>query len=269
MKNTPLICLAFLLGFSLSASGQMAPEDGKVLFIDGEVSILSPGDTAPTVAVPGQPVPSGSKVFTAEGAKCMIGLTRGASTLVEESSELEVQSIQAEHKGQRTSRRDIDLEVKKGSAISFLETLGSETDYSVRSPVGVVAARGTIWRTGTDIVQVMDGVVSIELPDGSTVAVPAGKQMTANGEVDVIDDETIQQLLSLIRSTTKLDAKLLYLEDGTARIVIENAETSIRSEIFLNPVTSSDSETNNGNPEEEPDPEPVMVVPPPTPSFYP
>lgn len=237
-----LFSLIFL-AITLTATAQqnLQPESGKILGLTGSASILLPGSASPMPATAGQSVPEGSRITTTDGSSVMVGLTAGAATLVEGGSDVAVNQLQVRKSGSRITHRSINLEVTQGSALSFLKSSDSSADYSVRTPIGVAAARGTIWRSGSDSIQVIDGVVSVTLPDGTVVSVPAGKQMTPDGKVDVIDDAVLQTLADAIAANTKLNVNLSFLDDGTAQIVITNAANEIISSPSFNPVTNSDS----------------------------
>jgi|GEM_PF-1338126 len=254
--------LVTILVFSPAALGQMTPDNGKILALKGDVHIQLPGEASPQEATIGQPVPEGAKLFTASGSKVMVGLTKGASTLLEEDSTLEVNNLKVKKKGNRITRRDILLEVDKGSTLSFLKSTGDISDFKVKTTVGIAAARGTIWRSGSNSIQVVDGVVSVTLPGGQTVSVPAGKQVTADGTVDVIDQAVLDALVAAINNNTNLDASISFNSDGTASLIIKNAQGETISSPSFNPINNSDEDTNNSSPA-PPTPEPTPATPPP------
>ncbi|MGF1678504.1 MAG: hypothetical protein ACFCUX_04845 [Candidatus Methylacidiphilales bacterium] len=249
-----MVCLVMSGRVQAQDASGMQADTGKILSTVGSVTILLPGESTPKPAIKGQPVPEGSTLITADGSQCMVGLTAGASTLVESGSELTVDTLQIKKSGNQVSQRNIELELKSGSNLSFLKQMGSISDYSVKTPIGVAAARGTIWRSSNEGIQVADGVVTFTLPDGTQVSVPAGKQMTPDGEVDVIDDQVLQNLADAITTTTKLKVNLKFLDNGTAQIVILNSDNQVISTPSFNPVTTSDGETNNDQPPAPPAP---------------
>jgi hypothetical protein len=236
----------------------MQSDSGKILAVSGDVTILTPGGASTQKASIGQPVPEGSQIVTASGSKVMIGLTEGASTLLEADSSLDVNNLKVAKKGDRITKRDILIDVKKGSALSFLKSTGEISDFKVQTPLGIAAARGTIWRASSESIQVLDGVVSVTLPDGTVISVPAGKQVTPDGTVDVIDDDVLAALIAKINENTNLNAELLFSSDGTAELVIKNADNEVITSPTLNPLNTSDSETNNNV---FPEPAPVMKTP--------
>jgi hypothetical protein len=188
--------VAVLLAACLTGAAPGAEVSGGVIGLRGEAQIIMPGSTAPVPLQKGQLVPAGAQVVTGDKGRVILGLLPGAATILSPNTTLAVRRLSLERSGDAVAKRDVQLELqsKTGSAISFLKKMDGASDFSVKTPFGVAAARGTIWKTTSTRVITVSGTVSVTLNDGARVSVPSGSTTDANGDTSGITDEDIREL---------------------------------------------------------------------------
>ncbi len=174
---------------------------GKVLKVEGTAQVNIPGKGTQDL-VAGTLVPAGSEITTSEGSSVMVGLTSGAGVVVEENSQLELETLNVEKSGEKLTKREIQVNLKNdaGSAISFLKDFDGVTDYKVKTTNGVAAARGTVWRTTQASVQVISGNVQVVTIAGVTVTVPAGSAYTDGQGVTTLTQAALDAITEAVEA---------------------------------------------------------------------
>lgn len=186
MKTIRLALLAIATFIGAAAlSAQEAATQAFIKAIDGSATVIVPGSDQAVPAVAGQKLPEGALVTTGLDSTVVIQSHDGIDTGVASKSTVVVGKHSVSAEGLRTAVIDI----KNGTTVSVLDPAKrAVNNYAVRTPKGVAAARGTVYKTtvtlssgGTITVSVdtITGAVSFSSPAG-TVVVTAGTS-TTNG----------------------------------------------------------------------------------------
>lgn len=232
-----LLRLALLLlapAFGSVATAADAPS--KVLNTQGDVRIFMPGSSEAVPATKGLLVPEGSRIVTGGSGTLLIGLLPGAAAIVEPSSTLTIEQTDVETKGAAITKREVGLDLKEGGVISFLKKRDGQSNYTVRTPKGVAAARGTIWRTVVGLgIQVIDGIVRYNIGGlNLTVDVPAGDGSNEQGQTGTLSDRDIQSITDQLK---KMGYEVTF-DDG--RLTITDSKTGENTTINLQNASSPD-----------------------------
>jgi hypothetical protein len=204
-KKTFLTLAAISLAMILPHMAQAIIIDAQVSSVTGTAYVLQPGSLTKLELKPGMSLAQGSTITTESGS-VGLQLMPGAATVIEPSSELSLGKLDYEKKSDDSLKRNVLLDLKKGSILSNLEKVGT-SDFKIKTPYGVAAARGTTWKTtsvgGAGAVRVYNGTVEVRTPDGKTYSIGKGTFMEIkNGQasdVQAITQEEIDQILEQIK----------------------------------------------------------------------
>jgi len=233
MKLQIIFTLTAVLAVSLCTHAESV--DSKVLAISGYATVQEPGQE-PRTLTRGEMIPQGSEITTFTGSKVVLGLVPGAGSIIEPDSQVSLNKVAVEKTGEKIESRSVELGLKNraGSVISFLDNEDGLSEFAVRTPTGVAAARGTVWRTtGDDSIEVVNGTVTFSA-GGTTLSVPAGFG-AANGEVTQLSDAQIQELVDAINNTPGYSGQF---DPNTGTLTITNEDGDPLLEQTLNPVTT-------------------------------
>jgi hypothetical protein len=170
---TRLLLVPLLL---LSSHGLLQAEsvDGKVRSVNGDAVIVTPGSKPKTVTN-GTVIPPGSKIFTKDNANLIIQWLPGAYSVMFPNSSVAVGALNYSNPDGVSPNRKVSLGLLKGSVFSHLAHNDGTSNFQVRTPSGVAAARGTDWVVGFDgkrvkVSTLADTVLCI-LPSGRVITV--------------------------------------------------------------------------------------------------
>ncbi|MEM6822931.1 MAG: hypothetical protein AAF558_13460, partial [Verrucomicrobiota bacterium] len=142
--------------------------------------------------------------------KVVVGLVPGAAAIVEPETNLKIERLNVEKKGEKVAKREVQLDIdnSKGAAVSFLKELDGVSDFQIRTPQGIAAARGTAWRSsGGGSIQVLNGNVTFNSGTGQSITVPAGFSLGGgDGTVTQLSQAELDALVSAINSTPGFSA---------------------------------------------------------------
>lgn len=179
-KQLPQLFLAALL-FVLPQAVQAIIIEAQVASVTGKAYVVQPGSTDKLELKPGMSLAPGSTVSTETGT-IGLQLMPGAVTVVEPSSELGIEKLSYEKKSDSSLNRNVLLDLKKGSVLSNLQKSGT-SDFKIKTPYGVAAARGTTWKVDMAKTAVYDGTVDVAFTNGRTVRIEGGTFVEViNGE---------------------------------------------------------------------------------------
>ncbi|MEM1157495.1 MAG: hypothetical protein AAF649_01320 [Verrucomicrobiota bacterium] len=236
-KISVFIAFTALIGVS-NLQGESIP--AKVLKVDGEATVNIPGKgNQPLVA--GALIPEGSEIKTAAGSEVVVGLTPGAGTILEENTTMEIEKLSVEKKGEKLTKREVMLNLKNddAAAVSFLKSFDGVSDFKIKTTTGIAAARGTIWRTTSSVIQVIQGNVEFSF-GGRTVSVPAGSATTTTGPdggtITTLPDSVLNDIINAVQGATSII--LTRTVDGN--LIIEDPTTATAEVISLDEVNSPD-----------------------------
>lgn len=181
------VLVSFVAGSLASAAGYEA----KVVKVTGDARAQLPGQSSPVAITEGMTLPQGAVITTGNGEVWLSGFP-GATAAVSHNTSLRIGELGTDTEGKRKAL----LELSRGRVSSTLDpSKSSVTNYSVRTPKGVAAARGTVLqvsyeadaRTGDDEMTVvaLSGTVTVTLINSNnttvTLSLPVGNAVTTGG----------------------------------------------------------------------------------------
>lgn len=193
-----------------------------VLKVKGAAKAVLPGSTTPVDVKAGSTLPQGASIETSDGAQVELQVFPGIVTTIEAGSKVDLSKLSLTTSQGTVTKQSAVIGLKVGSVVSKLDpSKKAINDYSVSTPKGVAAARGTEYKvvvttSGEVRLYVSSGTVGFtEKSTGKTVLVPAGsyvvvdsqgnlsevKQGTENS-ADASNDQTKQQEAKALIDTT-------------------------------------------------------------------
>jgi hypothetical protein len=171
LRKTPISFLwlgMLILCVSLSAHVWAGDVKGKVQSLKGSVEFAEPGSSKFQPLKEGMEILPGSTVVTKKASEAVIVTVPGAAIQVAENTEVVLQMMYFEPgaaKGIKDRKTLVDL--KKGTISALIDPKKSpQTDFRIKTPQGVAAARGTFYgvtvKNGQTFVAVKHGKVGVE-----------------------------------------------------------------------------------------------------------
>lgn len=163
-----------------------------VLKVKGAATAVLPGGTTPVEVKAGTMLPQGAVVETAKGAQVDLQVFPGIVTTVGESSKVDLSKVSLSTSQGVVTKQIAIIGLKVGSVVSKLDpSKKAINDYSVSTPKGVAAARGTQYK----VVVSTSGETRLFVKNGSVTftSKTTGEVVTvqANYYVVVGDDGSI------------------------------------------------------------------------------
>lgn len=199
MKYASLF-FAGLLALALQAT-LPAQDSARLLSSKGTVMMKADSAAQPVEIKKGDTIPTGATLITQSNTYVLIGLAPGASAIIEPNSTLTLNANQTVKKQDKIEKRtvDLDLKSKTGGVVSVLKRYDrSDLDFKIRTPTGVAAARGTIYRVTGSAFQVLEGNVVVTI-NGAEYNLGPLQQTDGSGYIVDIDDAELEYLISLIQ----------------------------------------------------------------------
>lgn len=192
MKNfTPiffLFALVCLVTKPLAAAGQESVE-ATVVKITGRATALVPGKSEPVVLLANAKLPAGSVITTEAGAEVHVQPFSGSVATIKENSTVGIEELsETKNNGVVTKQKTL-LNLRSGNLVSTIDPAKKAvTDYGVRTPKGVAAARGTSFSISVvgeapTIIATAD-TVTFRMSSGASYSIVAGQVVITapNGE---------------------------------------------------------------------------------------
>jgi hypothetical protein len=157
---------------------------GQVSKIQGSASITLPsGKTEPIYT--GIQVPPGSTIRTAGDGTVSVHLCPGADTVFTPNTTVVITSLYYTKVSSEEANRKMRLNLKQGQCFFNLAHGGGTTDFKVKTPKGIAAARGTKGSIGVTVdgveIKVTENAVVFTFPDGTTLKITAGNGVIITG----------------------------------------------------------------------------------------
>lgn len=164
-------------------------------------------------------ISDGATIKTDAGAIAFISPITNVTTTIPENSEVKIVSSDIQKNGDKVKSQSAMLELLKGDLEHSLDVKGMNTEYKVKTPSGVAAARGTIFITSQNgSIVVKEGAVSkngVTYPAGSIVV------QTGNGPPLVVTN--VNDLPPTIKSQVSAAInKTLSSQLSVMNLVINN-----------------------------------------------
>jgi hypothetical protein len=209
MKKTTLLVqllTATLFFLSSNASLMAGPVSGQVKSVSGHASLITASGNSKPITV-GMAIPEGSKIHTGSSpdSKVIIEWVPGDTSIITADTTVTVSSLDY---GTSTGApvRTVSLNLTKGNIFSHLvHNDGGATDFRIRTPEGVAAARGTDFNVhfahGILTVTGFSDEVTITLVNGRAIRVRAGfSYHSGDADSGPSSPDDINFVIDLLRS---------------------------------------------------------------------
>ena len=202
--NTRKLTLLFtaLVGLATSAFAQSTATEATVARVTGTVTAtLADGSTV--AVTEGSKLPQGATITTGDKSQVFLVSHGDSTSVISENSVVEIAELSTTSAGGKVTEQKATLDLKSGNLVAKLNPAKkSVNQYSVRTPKGVAAARGTVftvsYKGGTYSIAVVNGTVTI-LPTsgaGAGVAGTTTREGAAGGDTVGVKVDAGQAYLS-------------------------------------------------------------------------
>lgn len=170
--NTRKLTLLFtaLVGLAVSAFAQSTATEATVARVTGTVTAtLADGSTV--AVTEGTKLPQGATITTGDKSEAYLVSHGDSTSVITSNSVVEIAELSTTSAGGKVTEQKATLDLKSGNLVAKLNPAKkSVNQYSVRTPKGVAAARGTVftvqYKGGTYSIAVVNGVVTVTPPSG-------------------------------------------------------------------------------------------------------
>jgi hypothetical protein len=200
--NTRKLTLLFtaLVGLAVSAFAQSTPNEATVARVTGTVTAtLADGSTV--AVTEGTKLPQGATITTGDKSEAYLVNHGDTTSVITANSVVEIAELSTTSSGGKVTELKTTLDLKSGNLVAKLNPAKkSVNQYSIRTPKGVAAARGTVFTVsynGTSYsIAVINGNVFIQPTAGSGargayaegVNIPQGNAALGVGEGGTTED---------------------------------------------------------------------------------
>lgn len=166
--STTLTALGvFALVVMTPSAGTAETLDAQSKAIKGSVLFALPGSADFKPLTPNTALPVGSKVKTGANATATLLTVPEAAVRLQENTEITIGGLEYEKSGDQVTKRDALIELNSGTLSALIKRNDPKTtDFKIKTPQGVAAARGTFYavtvKDGKSVVGVKEGKVSVK-----------------------------------------------------------------------------------------------------------
>jgi hypothetical protein len=235
--NTRKLTLLFtaLVGLAVSAFAQSTATEATVARVTGTVTAtLADGSTV--AVTEGTKLPQGATITTGDKSEVFLVSHGDTTSVISANSVVEIAELSTSSAGGKVTEQKATLDLKSGNLVAKLNPAKkSVNQYSVRTPKGVAAARGTVftvaYKGGNYTIAVVNGQVTVTPPANvltgfgsssrASIEVEAGKAFTnwndgdqrsvnlniLNNNNNPGADESMRELLALAVATVTVAAQ--------------------------------------------------------------
>lgn len=195
------------------AQGQEQTTEATVTHLEGSATFKIGSGPAQAIAV-GTKIPQGAEITTQAGSQVTIQAHDGIVAVAGEKTTVQVEKLSVSADGMRNAIIDL----KSGKLASSLDPARkNQNNYSVRTPKGVAAARGTTYTVAYDgviySVTVVAGVVQSFSASGVGTNVTIGQVVSDTG-----NGATTQTLAEAVASNPSMAEGLALLASAVASV---------------------------------------------------
>lgn len=162
-----------------------AVSEAVVLSVSGSATATFPGQDKPVTIKVGDKLPQGTVIVTPEDSEVEIQAFSGSTSVIKPGSKVDLSKLSLTSSNGQITKQTALIDLTVGSVVSKLDpSKKAINDYSIRTPKGVAAARGTAYTvvvspTGVITVTVNSGIVRFTNTNtGQFVDVKAGESIT-------------------------------------------------------------------------------------------
>ena len=190
MKTLRWIALV-LASLPLLMRGEELTQTAKLIAVNGSVSIALPNGGGS--AAVGTELPVGTAVTTSGGGQATIKFFDGTIAIVQPDTNVAIQTHTITSEGGVVQKENTQLDLRSGGVVASLDPAKKNlTNFRVRTPKGVAAARGTVFAvrvtqsTSNASVTTMSGTVTY-ITDQGEITVAFGQVSTGSTALSVAD----------------------------------------------------------------------------------
>ncbi|MBI2815165.1 MAG: FecR domain-containing protein [Opitutae bacterium] len=217
--NTRKLLVSLFVGLVTLTSAAFAQTQAAAATIarfSGNVTAVLPDGSSVTVTQ-GMQLPQGTTLTTGDKSDAYLVTHGDTTSVVTQNSEVTVAETSITSSGGQVTKQTTTLDLKSGNLVAKLNPAKkSVNNYSVRTPKGVAAARGTVfsvtYNNQTYRITVANGTVSFTSPtDGAQVSISGG-QLSVDGVVTPISKQSgegaalTKQELAIVAATVAVAA---------------------------------------------------------------
>jgi hypothetical protein len=233
--RTLLAISAAILGLTSQAVAQSMPTEATVAKVTGTVTAQLPDGSTVKVEA-GTKLPQGATITTGDKSDAYLVSHGDTTSVITQNSVVAIAELSTAGSGSAVTKQTTTLDLKSGNLVAKLNPAKkSVNNYSVRTPKGVAAARGTVFTVsyngGTYALTVVNGTVTI-VPTSSGAGVlgtNVGVQVNAGeSTVSLAADPDITRALPTGRVNNSQDGmavdmrELLAVAVATVAIAAQN-----------------------------------------------
>ena len=232
--NTRKLTLLFtaLVGLAASAFAQSTPNEATVARVTGTVTAtLSDGSTV--AVTEGTKLPQGATITTGDKSEAYLVSHGDTTSVITANSVVEIAELSTTSAGGKVTELKTTLDLKSGNLVAKLNPAKkSVNQYSVRTPKGVAAARGTVFTVtykGTNYsIAVINGNVSITPSAGLNAGITHNMgEGQITGTIDGMDLGTSMTVSELQAAGSSMAAQLSEILAVAVATVAVAAEHNI------------------------------------------
>ncbi|MFA6961854.1 MAG: FecR domain-containing protein [Opitutaceae bacterium] len=205
-----LLTAAFVSVAAVCVQAAEVTSDAVVVNVSGSAKALLPGKPDAMAIKAGDKLPQGTVITTEDASEVTVQVFTGTSATIKGGTTVGLEKLSLSSDNGILTKQSAMLDLKVGSVLSKLDPKKkSVNDYSVRTPKGVAAARGTIFqvdvaRNGTTRAFVTTGVVTFK-SGNKEVAVQPGFIVIVdeNGNIGEPVKATDSQLREIAEASEK------------------------------------------------------------------
>lgn len=180
MKQASLVLLLGALVAMGTQFSHAATVQAVATQVTGKAVLMRPGSKAEFPLSSGDKISPGYLLKTKSG-KVMLKPIPGTAVEIGSNTTVHIKELSV-----TGSRRNVLLDVKDGEIVAVIDKLNpSFTNFRIKTPQGVAAARGTTFsinvRGGQSKIVGLSGRVAITTPGGRTVSLGGGQTSTVSG----------------------------------------------------------------------------------------
>lgn len=187
-KSLHSLFIAAIVGVTVvCAHAAEALSEAVVLNVTGNAKAVVPGQEAKAVKV-GDKFPQGTVIETEDGSVVDLQMFSGGKATIKQKSRVDLSKLSLTTEDGVITKQTAEINLSVGTVVSSLDPAKKAiNDYSIRTPRGVAAARGTVFEVsvapaGQVIVYVVRGRIEFKDKEGNSVFVD-------NNQVITVDDQ--------------------------------------------------------------------------------
>ncbi|MDF3059100.1 MAG: hypothetical protein K0R17_3315, partial [Rariglobus sp.] len=173
------------------AQAAEAVSEAVVLKVKGGALASIPGQANPVELKVGDKLPQGTVIETPANSEVEIQVFSGSTSVIQSGSKVDLSKISLTTANGEITKQTAVIGLSLGTVVSTLDpSKKAINDYSIRTPKGVAAARGTKYTvqvapTGQVRTFVAQGVVVFVSPTGKEVTVQSGYVVTVDDQGNI------------------------------------------------------------------------------------